>query len=80
MYKEVIERAERILLNDDDLTAEQFNVIQDLLSTLKYTIVSAAVTLGSAKSERKAAAVRKNGKRPPRPGSNPRGRPRKQTK
>lgn len=32
---------------------------------------------GSAKSERKTKAVRKNGAMPPRPGSRPRGRPNK---
>lgn len=37
----------------------------------------AAATLGSMTSERKAQSSRENGSKPPKPGSNPRGRPRK---
>lgn len=40
---------------------------------------AAAATLGSIRSERKAAASRANGAAPVKPGSNPRGRPRKAT-
>lgn len=40
---------------------------------------AAAATLGSIRSERKAAASRANGATPVKPGSNPRGRPRKAT-
>ena len=39
----------------------------------------AAAALGSIKSPRKAETSAENGKRPVKPGSNPRGRPRKQT-
>lgn len=38
---------------------------------------SAAAQLGSIKSERKAASSRANASKPPKPGSQPRGRPRK---
>jgi hypothetical protein len=54
------------------------------VSELRLYKHPAAVTLGQAKrgarerkSERKAAAARKNGCLPPRPGSRPRGRPRR---
>lgn len=44
-----------------------------------YTVVpTPAAALGSIRSECKAAASRANASKPPKPGSKPRGRPRKQ--
>jgi hypothetical protein len=69
---------------DAPFTIEGFRDQVFAVSKLRIFKTPAAVALGQAKrgvrerkSERKAAAARKNGCLPPRPGSRPRGRPRR---
>ena len=62
----------------DDDSGRTYKVVE-LELDMSIRRSAAAATLGSIRSERKAAASRANGATPVKPGSNPRGRPRKAT-
>jgi hypothetical protein len=51
---------------------------QAILNGIRAERSAAAAALGSIRSERKAASSRENASKPPKPGKQPRGRPRKQ--
>lgn len=61
-------------------TPEELDLLKRWANMLyaAVSITGAAATLGSVKSERKAASSRANASKPPKPGKRPRGRPKKE--
>ena len=65
---------------DTDGAIEDYTAAAEAVQAIAADLAArsaAAAALGSIRSERKAAASRENGNAPVKPGSNPRGRPRK---